>query len=85
MLFFKKKQIDILRSLVQMRECTLSELARASGANVGYTSNLVMRMELEGLAERQNRGTEVIVKATEKGIEIGKIVTKCFEEYEKRR
>ncbi|HDI10509.1 MAG TPA: MarR family transcriptional regulator [Euryarchaeota archaeon] len=73
-MFLNEKACKIIIALKYMGEANITEVARAANANIGHTSNTLVKAMLKGYVEQRRRRKEVIVKLTDKGRAIADIL-----------
>lgn len=78
-MFLNEKACQIMIALNSVSEATITRLANMAGANLGYTSNTLLKAVMWGFVEQERRNRETVVRITPKGREIAAILEKAME------
>lgn len=82
-MFLNEKACKILIALRELGQANITSVARAANANVGHTSNTLVKAMLQGYVERERVNGEVLVKLTRKGVIMSYILEEALEKIEK--
>lgn len=81
-MFLNEKACRIIIALNQLEEANITRLARIARANVGHTSNTILKAMLMGYVEQYKRNRETIVRLTNEGREIANLLQQALTKIE---
>lgn len=77
-MFLNEKACRIIIAIKNQGEANISRIARLANANIGHTSNTVLRAQLCGYVEQYKRNRETMVRLTRTGREIAELIEQAL-------
>ena len=77
-MFLNEKACRIIIAIKNQGEANISRIARLANANIGHTSNTILRAQLSGYVEQYKRNRETMVRLTRTGKEIAELIEQAL-------